>query len=50
MRDRTAVVGIGATEFAKQLESTERRLALEAIAAALDDAGIAPSEVDGMSC
>ncbi len=50
MRDRTAVVGIGTTEFAKQLESSERRLALEAIAAALDDAGIAPGEVDGMSC
>jgi len=50
VRDRTAVVGIGTTEFAKQLESSERRLALEAIAAALDDAGIAPGEVDGMSC
>lgn len=50
MRDRTAVVGIGTTEFAKQLESSERRLALEAIAVALDDAGIAPGEVDGMSC
>ncbi len=50
MRDRTAVVGIGTTEFAKELPSTERRLALEAIAAALDDAGIRPDEVDGMSC
>jgi len=50
VRDRTAVVGIGTTEFAKELPSTERRLALEAIAAALDDAGIRPDEVDGMSC
>jgi len=50
VRDRTAVGGSGTTEFAKQLESSERRLALEAIAAALDDAGIAPGEVDGMSC
>jgi len=50
VRDQTAVVGIGTTEFAKQLESTERRLALEAIASALADAGLAPSEVDGMAC
>lgn len=49
LKDRTAIVGIGQTEFAKRLEPTETELALTAIKAALDDAGIAPSEVDGLS-
>ena len=44
----TAVAGIGATEFSKQSGRSELRLAVEAVAAALDDAGIAPSEVDGL--
>lgn len=50
MRDQTAIVGIGTTEFAKQIDRSERRLALEAIQGALADAGIEPSEVDGLSC
>ncbi|MEY2592014.1 MAG: hypothetical protein QOJ67_3998, partial [Acidimicrobiaceae bacterium] len=49
IRDRTAIVGVGQTEFAKALERSEKRLALEAISAALDDAQIDPSEVDGLS-
>jgi len=49
MKDATAVVGIGTTEFAKSIDRSERRLALEAIAAALADAGIEPGEVDGLS-
>ncbi len=48
-RDRAAIVGIGQTAFAKQLEPPEKVLALEAIANALDDAGIEPGEVDGLS-
>ncbi len=44
----TAVVGIGATEFSKQSGRSELRLAVEAVDAALSDAGIAPSEVEGM--
>nr|MBA3303734.1 lipid-transfer protein [Acidimicrobiia bacterium] len=43
-----AVAGIGATEFSKDSGRSELRLAVEATAAALDDAGIAPAEVDGM--
>jgi acetyl-CoA acetyltransferase len=43
-----AIVGIGATEFSKDSGRSEMRLAVEATAAALDDAGIDPSEVDGM--
>ncbi len=49
IRDRTAIVGIGQTAFAKQLADDEKTLACRAIAAALDDAGIAPSEVDALS-
>ena len=49
MKDATAIVGIGQTRFAKKLEPTEKELACQAILAALDDAGIAPSEVDGLS-
>jgi acetyl-CoA acetyltransferase len=50
MKDAAAVVGIGTTEFAREIDRSERRLALEAIAAALDDAGLEPGQVDGMSC
>src|SRR4051812_21288513 len=49
MRDRTAVVGVGQTAFAKALPETETRMAVTAIKAALDDAGIDPSEVDGLA-
>src|SRR3984957_11945901 len=44
----TAVAGIGATEFSKDSGRSELRLAVEAVATALDDAGIAPNEVQGM--
>jgi acetyl-CoA acetyltransferase len=43
-----AIVGIGQTEFAKQLGITEAEVACRAIAAALDDAGLAPRDVDGL--
>ncbi|GAA3839299.1 lipid-transfer protein [Sphaerisporangium flaviroseum] len=45
---RTAVVGIGATEFSKDSGRSELQLAAEAVFAALDDAGLSPSEVDGL--
>ncbi|MDJ0360335.1 lipid-transfer protein [Rhodococcus sp. H29-C3] len=44
-----AIVGIGATEFSKNSGRSELQLACEAIVAALADAGIDPSEVDGLS-
>jgi acetyl-CoA acetyltransferase len=43
-----AIAGIGATEFSRQSGRSELRLALEAILAALDDAGLAAAEVDGL--
>ena len=48
LKDRAAIVGIGATEFSKDSGRSEMRLACEAVSAALADAGIAPAEVDGM--
>ena len=48
LRDAAAVVGIGATEFSKDSGRSELRLAVEAILAALEDAGLAPHEVDGL--
>ncbi len=47
--DQAAIVGIGQTPYAKTLEASEKRLALDAILAALADAGIEPGEVDGLS-
>ncbi|NKY55070.1 lipid-transfer protein [Nocardia flavorosea] len=44
-----AIVGIGATEFSKNSGRSELQLACEAIVAALADAGIDPSEVDGLA-
>lgn len=49
-QDRTAIVGIGQTAFAKGLPETELQLACMAIRAALDDAGVEPSEVDSVGC
>ncbi len=46
---QAAIVGIGATEFSKNSGRSELRLAVEAITAALEDAGIDRSEVDGLS-
>ena len=49
LRDAAAIVGIGQTEFAKEINRSEGQLAAEAVVAALRDAGIAASEVDGLS-
>ena len=46
---KTAIAGIGATEFSKSSGRSELRLAIEACMAALDDAGVAPEQVRGMS-
>jgi acetyl-CoA acetyltransferase len=43
-----AIAGIGATEFSKHSGRSELRLAAEAVQAALADAGLPPSEVDGL--
>ena len=45
---RAAIAGIGATEFSKDSGRSELTLAVEAVRAALDDAGLTPADVDGM--
>ncbi|MFJ3951621.1 lipid-transfer protein [Streptomyces libani] len=45
---RAAVAGIGATEFSKDSGRSELQLAVEAVRAALDDAGLTPADVDGL--
>ncbi|ATW49403.1 lipid-transfer protein [Streptomyces peucetius] len=45
---RAAIVGIGATEFSKDSGRSELKLAVEAVRAAIDDAGLSPADVDGM--
>lgn len=49
VKDRTAIAGIGQTAFAKSLPGTELAMACEAIAAALADAGLQASDVDGLA-
>jgi acetyl-CoA acetyltransferase len=49
LKDRTAIVGIGQTRFAKSLDEPEKTLACRAVLAALDDAGIDPAEVDALA-
>ena len=45
---KSAIAGIGATDFSKESGRSELRLATEAVLDALDDAGLAPSDVDGL--
>jgi len=46
---KTAIAGIGATEFSKASGRTPLQLALECVKAALDDAGLTPADVDGLA-
>ena len=45
---RTAIAGIGQTEFSKDSGRSELQLACEAVKHALDDAGLSPADVDGL--
>lgn len=51
LRGKVAVVGVGETEYTKWGESpdAEFKLALRAVLAACEDAGISPSRIDGFS-
>jgi acetyl-CoA acetyltransferase len=46
--NKAAIVGIGQTEFSKNSGRSPLQLAAEASLAALEDAGLKPSDVDGM--
>jgi len=45
---KTAIAGIGATEFSKHSGRTTLRLAVECCDAAIHDAGLTPGQIDGM--
>lgn len=47
-RDRCAIVGIGATEFSRDSGRSDLTLAMEASLAAIADAGLRPSDIDGI--
>ena len=49
LNNQAAIVGIGATEFSKNSGRSEVQLAAEAVRAALNDCGLTPSDVDGMT-
>ena len=49
IRDRAAIVGIGHTSYTTGSGVTEHRQAVEAIRAALDDAGLTVKDVDGVA-
>ena len=48
LRDRVAIAGIGETDYSRESGRTELQLTLQAITAALEDAGIERHEVDGL--
>ena len=48
IKDRTAIVGVGQTEFSRASGRTILQLACEAIKAAADDAGLKVEDIDGI--
>jgi len=48
LRDRYCVVGVGETEYSRDSGRSTRAMAVEAIRAAVLDAGLRPAEIDGM--
>lgn len=48
LSNKTAIAGIGATEFSKNSGRSELQLAVEAVTAAMADAGIPINELDGL--
>jgi acetyl-CoA acetyltransferase len=48
IRNKTAIAGVGQTEFSKNSGRSTLHMALEAILEALDDAGLKPEDVDAV--
>ncbi len=49
LKDEAAIVGIGQTEFSKLSGRSELQLACECVNAAIQDAGLTPSDIDGIT-
>lgn len=49
LKDQAAIVGIGQTEFSKNSGRSDLQLACEAVRDAIADAGLRPSQIDGMT-
>lgn len=49
LRDRAAIVGVGYTPFSKDSGVSTLTLAVDAVTAALDDAGLTVDDVDGLA-
>ena len=49
LKDEAAIVGIGQTAYTKNSGVSELALAVECVSKAIDDAGIEPSQVDGLT-
>jgi len=50
LRDKAAIVGVGWTEYSKDSGVSTLTLALRAIVAALEDAGLGLGDADGVAC
>ena len=49
IKDKTAVVGVGQTEFSKNSGRSTLQLTCEAIKNAVEDAGLQMSDIDGIA-
>ena len=49
IRDQTAIAGIGQSEYGRYLPDSQLKLGAKALKAALDDAGLAREDIDGMA-
>ena len=49
LNDQAVIVGIGQTDFSKNSGRSELQLAAECVKAAIEDAGLEPSQIDGMT-
>ena len=49
LKDQASIVGIGHTEYSKDSGRSELQLACEAISAAVEDAGLSPADIDGIT-
>ena len=50
LRDQAAIVGVGATPYSKNSGVSTLTMALRAISAAVEDAGLTLDDIDGVAC